>query len=104
MTYQELKNKKITLATFNSFAKKNADKLFVKTTATFDGMVDCVMPVDDVFKPTQITEDKSFYKTGIKGVFTVGSSRDYFSYYEDDMYYGIKVYNCCDSSVLVTLK
>lgn len=43
-----------------------------------------------------------YYRTGIQGIYTVGSSRDYFNLYEDENYIGIKVYNSCGSSILVT--
>lgn len=97
--------KKITLATLKSFAKRNIDNLYVKNLSDFDGMTDCVERIE---KPewvkTEIVESTNYYKTGIKGVYTVGSSRDYFCLYEDNDFIGIKVYNCCGSSILATKK
>ena len=45
---------RITLATVKSFMKKNEGKLFVKAKSSFDGMVDCVMPIEgSSFKQAQ---------------------------------------------------
>ena len=101
-----LKAKKITLATLKSFAKRNADNLFVKMESGFDGMTDMVeYDKDASFNPTVINPEKSnYYRTGIQGVYTVGSSRDYFTLYEDEKFYGIEVYNCCGTSILAVKK
>lgn len=96
-----LKNtKKITLATLKSFAKRNSEKLFVKNISSFDGMVDCVMPLKSEWRKTTISDDKGYYRTGIQGIYTVGSSRDLFTLFEGSGYTGIEVYNCCGCSVL----
>jgi hypothetical protein len=96
--------KKITLATLKAFAKR-ADKLFVKEESSFSGMTDCVEHILGAeFKPTKMTSDVSFYKTGIQGVYTVGSSRDYLTKYETAELIGIEVYNCCGSSILAIKK
>lgn len=96
--------KKITLSTLKAFAKRNEGNLFVKTNSSFDGMSDCVESRKESFKPTTITDEVWHYKTGIQGIYTVGSSRDYFCIYEDDTYFGIEVSNCCGVTVLVTKK
>jgi len=99
------KTKKITLATFKAFAKRNSDKLFAREDSDFCGMTDCVQQNDDPqFKPTEITEETGYYSTGIQGIYTVGRSNDYFSIYEDETFFGIRVYNCCGSSVLAIKK
>ena len=96
--------KKITLATLKSFAKRNENNLFVKTESSFDGMTDCVESVKGGFKKTSITDEVWHYKTGIQGVYTVGSSRDYFNIYEDDTFFGIEISNCCGVTILAVEK
>jgi len=95
---------KITIATLKAFAKRNADKLFAKTESSFDGMTDCVESVKGGFKPTKITERTGYFRTGIQGIYTVGSSRDYLTIYEDSIYFGIEVYNCCGTTILAVKK
>ena len=97
--------KKITMATLKSFAKRNSDKLYVKNLSEFDGMTDCVERVrNQEWLKTEIIENTNYYSTGIKGIYTVGSSRDYFRNYEDANYIGIEVYNCCGSAILAIKK
>ena len=95
--------KKITKATIKSFIKKNIDNLFIKIEDSFDGMVDCVMPVKDEFHPIIKTETNN-YNMGIKGCWFVNESRDCFNVYEDDIYTGYSVSNCCGSFKLVIKK
>ena len=94
--------KKVTLATFKSFVKKNSDRLYIQTHSKFDGMVDCVMPVEDSFKPAYVNpadvnaNDAWYRRTlGINGVWIVGESRDCFAEFEKNGYRGIEVYNAC---------
>lgn len=96
--------KKITIATLKSFANRNSEKLFCKTEMDFNGMTDCVEVIEDNFKPTQITTETGYYRTGIQGIYTVGQSRDYFKLYDEGNYFGIEVYNCCGSSILAIKK
>lgn len=96
--------KKITLATVKSFAKRNSDKLFVKEVSSFDGMTDCVESLNRDWRKSSILKDQKYYKTNIDGVYTVGSSRDYFTKYEDSLYIGIEVYNCCGRSIIAVKK
>jgi len=92
---------KITLATLKSFAKRNADKLFVKEVSEFNGMTDCVETNRIAeFKPTEMNDKKGYFRTGIQGVYTVGSSRDYFTYYSDGTFTGIEVTNSCGTTIL----
>ena len=95
---------KITLATLKSFAKRNKERLFVKHLREFDGMTDGVEECRNKnwFPSSLITSN--YYRSGIDGIYTVGSSRDYFNLYEDSEYIGIKVYNCCGSSILAIKK
>jgi len=94
---------KVTMATIKSFVKKNNGKLFIKCKSHFDGMVDCVMPVEnDGFTPAMQdgykVEDAWFRRTlGIQGAWFVGESRDYFTYFEKDGFKGYEVYNACGS-------
>lgn len=98
--------KKITLATLKSFAKRNASDLFSNEKSDFDGMVDCVMPSENQgFKKTEYLPEKTgYYRTGIHGIYTVGSSRDYLTFYEDANFIGIRVSNCCGCSILAIKK
>jgi hypothetical protein len=96
---------KITLATLKSFAKRNQDNLYIINLSDFDGMTDMVeRNTDAKWRKTKIIENTNYYKTDIEGLYTVGSSRDYFSKYENDIFIGIKVYNCCGSAVLAIKK
>ena len=92
-----------TLATLKAFLNKNSDNIFVKELSSFDGMVDCVMPINDEFSHVQRKEinDRDL---GFAGCWLVGSSRDSISIYEDDKYTGFKVYNSCGSWIAATPK
>lgn len=91
--------KKITKATFKSFINKNRDKLLVGRLSSFDGMVDCVVSGESVFKPA---ENAGFYDNtlGINGVWLVHGSGNLFERYEKNGLVGIRLYNCCGSSVV----
>lgn len=95
--------KKITKATIKSFINKNIDNLFIKVEDSFDGMVDCVMPVEDEFHQIIKTESND-NNMGIKGCWFVNESRDWFKTYEDDIYTGYSISNCCGSFKLVIKK
>ena len=95
--------KKITKATFKSFIKQNHDKLYVKHCSQFDGMVDCVMPIEGYFHRINPTTEHMEHSFGIAGLWLVGG-RDYFSFYEDSNYIGINVYNCCGESIIAIKK
>jgi hypothetical protein len=96
--------KKITLATFKSFVRKNADNLMVKNKSSFDGMTDCVEHnANAEFRPARPSDwSIKFPKNtlGIQGIYLVGSSRDYFSPFNEYGMKGISVYNCCGSFVV----
>jgi hypothetical protein len=96
---------KFTISTLKSFAKRNADRLYVKETSSFDGMVDCVMPSEGAWRKTTVTQPKenAYYRLGIDGVYTVGG-RDKVDLYEDKKYIGLRVYNCCGESILAVRK
>ena len=94
--------KKTTLATIKSFIKREAKNgnLYVKQESKFDGMVDCVMPTADNFKKVDAINEDNKNTLGIAGFWLVGSSRDYFSTYEDDNFIGWQVNNCCGASIV----
>ncbi len=97
--------KKITLATFKSFVKKNQGKLFIKKRSSFDGMTDCVEPIQGArFNPITPTDSQPSRTLGIRGVWLVGSSRNLFEAYEDDRFIGIDVYNCCGTFIIAIEK
>ena len=95
--------KKITKATLKSFVKKNKGQLFINVTSSFDGMTDGCESVKGGFRPEQTTD---FEKNtlGVKGIWLVGSSRDYFRPYNDEGFEGIEVYNCCGRFVVAVKK
>ena len=97
--------KKITLASLKSFSKRNVGNLYSKEKSSFNGMTDCVESTKGKWTKSEIlTVSDNYYKSGIKGIYTVGSSRDYFRIYEDAEYFGIEVYNCCGTTILAIKK
>jgi len=96
---------KITKATFKSFLKKNEGKLFIKNRSDFDAMTDCVSYDDTArFIPVELTDKCPDHDLGIRGLWLVGQSRDYFTEYEDEQFKGIEVYNCCGTDIIAVLK
>lgn len=96
---------KITKATFKSFIRKNQGRLQIKVKSDFDGMVDCVMPVNGSFKPVQPDERVFRENTqGIAGLWLVGDGGDRFYHYEDAQHVGIEYYNCCGSGIVAVQK
>lgn len=98
MQATELKNKKITMTTLKSFINK-CSVLFVEEHSSFDGMTDCIES-----RNTGMKQVKKEDAIGHGGVWCVGSSRDYFTFKENDQFFGIEVYNCCGSGTLWTKK
>jgi hypothetical protein len=100
------KTKRITRTNFKSFIAKNAENLFIMTKSSFDGMTDCVQNLNDM--PLKVDQSKIDFESkttfGIQGVWLVGSSRDWFYDYEDAMFKGFRVSNCCGSFIVATLK
>ena len=99
MTQTELQNKKITMATLKSFIRKS-ETLFVLTKSSFDGMTDCVQNNSNQ-KLVPVSKENAI---GHKGVWCVGSSRDWFTFHETDTHFGIEVSNCCGCEILLTAK
>jgi len=90
--------RKPTLATLKSFIKRNDKNLYIKVKSSFDGMVDCVMPVEDEFRKVESINMENKYTLGIQGAWLVGGSRNYIKAIED----GYEVYNCCGTWQIIT--
>lgn len=101
---QNTLDKKITKATFKAFIKANKNNLFVLHKSTFDGMTDSVGQLKGVPHKIEETNEHIEHSLGIKGLWLVGQSRDYFKHYEDEMFIGIEVSNCCGCSVIAIIK
>lgn len=99
---KQIPKKKITLATIKSFTRrqKRAGNLHINLLSSFDGMVDCVMPLQDGFQPVEYTDKPSNNNLGVSGAWVVGQSRDSFEEYADEKCIGYKIYNCCGSFIL----
>ena len=110
---------KITLATFKKFIRENEAKLFINVESDFDGMTDCVQACKGGFKKLEKEDERKEYPfkpynmnasgvsentLGFKGVWLVGSSRDYFSAYEEGVFVGIRVLNSCGSYIVAKQK
>ena len=94
MNATELKTKKITMATLKSFINKSTE-LFVEELSSFNGMTDCVESVKS--KIQKVSKENAI---GHQGVWCVGSSRDYFTFVENENYFGIEVSNSCGCGIL----
>ena len=92
---------KITLSTFKSFVNKNFKNLWISELNTFDGMIDGIRESDTKgFYPIQETIQHIARTLGIKGAWLVGSSRDWFTKYEDERFVGIEVNNSCRNFII----
>ena len=90
--------KKITMATLKSFLRKNKGKVYIQVKSTFNGMQDMVTPVDDNgFQIGEETIKCTSNTLGLQGIWIVGNSRDRINKYEDDIFNGFYIYNCCGS-------
>lgn len=96
---------KITKATLKAFIKRNVDNIYTKCCSDFNGMTDCVELVKDNFKKVNVDLDvlKGNHEI-LKGVYLVGSSRDYFTIFDENGFYGIEVNNCCGNSIVAIKK
>jgi hypothetical protein len=94
--------KKITLATVKSFIRKT-ENLYINERSKFDGMYDCVMPIEnDGFSKAEKTDRHLDNTHGVHGAWFVGQSRDYFTPYNDGKFQGYEIYNCCGKFILAT--
>lgn len=94
-----IKNKKITKATFKKFLRDNKN-LYIRNISSFNGMIDGhSSECDNGFTRLEKIKEKKYISDnnlGYVGVYLVGGSRDYFTYYENELLEGIYVSNCCD--------
>ena len=90
--------KKVTKAALNSLIKKNSGKLYINTTAKFDGMTDFLeFDPNKQFDLLEKTDSDAQYKynLGYKGIWVTRTPGDNsYTHYEDDNFTGIEVYNC----------
>lgn len=97
--------KKITLATIKSFIHKNKDNLHISNKSNFDGMIDCVSDCNDKsFRKAEISDKTHKNELGVKGVWFVFQSRDYFNEYIDSSFQGFEVSNSCGRFILAIRK
>lgn len=82
---------KPTIATLKSFLRHNSQNLYIKVRSNFDGMVDCVMPVEDDYRKVDSLDWNDKHTLGIKGAWLVGQSRDYITSIPN----GFEIYNSC---------
>ena len=96
------KQKKITRATIKSFVKRelNNNNLHINVLSSFDGMVDCIMPLKKGFIKAEKTNNSLQNNLGVQGIWLVGQSRNYFDLYADEDYIGYKVYNSCGTFII----
>lgn len=95
-----METKKPTLATLKAFIKRELKNknLFVKTRSSFDGSIDCVASVKDIYRKVDGCNFEEKNTFGIGGVWLVG--RDYIENYADDFTIGYEVSNCCGSFII----
>jgi len=104
-------DKKPNRTTFKTFLKHGYGKLFIKNLSSFDGMVDCVMPMDNQgwHKLTPKDDQKDLpineimgshdYNLGFNGIWLT-KQRDFFNWYKSNDYVGIEVSNCCGNFII----
>lgn len=96
---------KITLATVKSFIKTHEGYLFINILSEFDGMTDGMESRNLGFRPVNHEfSSESFSSVQLAGAHFVGSSRDYFTMYEDAQYIGMSVSNCCIHFIIAIQK
>lgn len=97
---------KITLTTLKKFIKTNRTNLLIKNMSDYDGMADGVRDCNNkgfrVAVPTDSQNDHPSHTLGIKGIWLVGNSRDYFTAFNDVSagLNGIEVTNSCGNFVV----
>jgi hypothetical protein len=88
--------KKITVATFKAFVRKNRDKLLIKCMSSFDAMTDGTeYNHGAAYEPVKATDCDAGHTLGISGVWIVGRSRDYVNAITEPGLVGYEVHNCC---------
>ena len=103
-----METSKITLRTLKSFINKNRGDLYINCKSHFDGMVDCVMPVENPgFSKAAVNTDNpdiTENSLGIRGAWFVFRGRDYFTAYDDGNFAGYEISNSCGSFILAVPK
>ena len=104
-TTQEVE-KRVTLATLKKFIRDNKDNLYALCKSNFDGMTDCVQQVKTTPKKVNpaVIDLENKHTLGIGQIWLVGSSRDWFKAFEDDVFQGINGSNSCGSWTLARIK
>ena len=93
-------SRKITLATFKSWIRKNPNFL-IMCKSSFDGMIDGISYDSSAeFKPAESAAFPCNNNLGFSGIWLVFGSRDSFEAYDNNGFVGIEVYNCCGSFVV----
>jgi hypothetical protein len=96
--------KKITRTTVKSFIKNNRERLYINLKREFDGMIDGKREHCEGFEVAKQTAQNIDMNMGIEKAWFVGSSRDYFTPFEDGRFTGIEVSNCCSNFILAVKK
>jgi hypothetical protein len=96
--------KKITLSTVKSFIRKNSGNLYIDIRSEFNGAIDGLSFYNQGFVKAEKDKQDRSYTLGINGAYFVGSSRDYFSAFENEQFQGITVLNSCGKFILATKK
>ena len=91
-------NKNITAITVRSFVKRNEGKVFIKKTAEFDGMTDCVEQIVDNWHEADYCLDIR-RGIGLQGVYII-DGRTYYYPYEDSEFVGYRYSNCVESGMI----
>ncbi len=96
--------KKITIATVKSFIKKNTESLFINVKSRFDGMTDGIEDRNGGFQ--KIRKATQFHERtmGYDGINFTSSTKNWCEHYEDDLYKGFRVDNCCGCFIVAILK
>jgi hypothetical protein len=94
--------KRITLATIKSFIKKNSDNLYLKKINAFDGMCDGISDRGaHGFTQVAVNPEGNKNRLGIEGAWFT-SSGNLFTEFDDGVFKGYDVYNCCGNFVIAT--
>lgn len=98
--------KKITLATFKSWMRKNEGRILINVKSEFDGMIDGCESCRDGFRALMpaTARNSSAHNLGFNRCWLVLGGRDYFERYEDDGLIGIEVSNSCGRFIVAVNK
>ena len=98
--------KKITMATFKSFLRRNQGQILVKFLSHFDPMTDGTeFSKENEFHEPVASRNVHFdHSHGINGVWTVGRGRDYFQRFDDGQHEGIECSNSCGNWIVAIRK